>query len=91
MDEQTRQPVDQEIHGVVFLDAPSGQYVAMCLELRVVTQGDSEEHAFEMLREAVEMHLEDTPRRELELTFQPVDSEPTIRTIGIRAPSPVGL
>ncbi|MDZ7727926.1 MAG: hypothetical protein U5Q44_06870 [Dehalococcoidia bacterium] len=35
------------------------------------TPGDSEEHAFEMLREAVELHLEDTPKRELELTYQP--------------------
>lgn len=33
----------------------AGQWTAHCLDWDLVTQGDSEEHAWEMLREAVEM------------------------------------
>lgn len=80
---------EQEIHGVAFLDGPSGQWVVICLEYGVVTQGDSEEHAFEMLKEAVELHLEDLPARERELSYQPVDSKPVIRKIEIRAETPI--
>lgn len=78
---------EQEIHGVAFLDGPSGQWVVICLEYGVVTQGDSEEHAFEMLKEAVELHLEDAPPRDEDSEYQPVDSEPVIRKIGVRAPT----
>ncbi|MDZ7727925.1 MAG: hypothetical protein U5Q44_06865 [Dehalococcoidia bacterium] len=36
------------VHGLVFLDSPSGQYVAS-VENDVTTQGDDTDHAFEML------------------------------------------
>jgi predicted RNase H-like HicB family nuclease len=38
-----------------------GGYVARCLELPVVTEGDTVENAVAMLREAVELYLEDEP------------------------------
>jgi predicted RNase H-like HicB family nuclease len=79
--------LEQEVHGVVFKDAPSGQWVAMCLEYDVVTQGDSEDHAFEMLKEAVEIHLAGIDPLELEQSHQPVDSEPVTRRIRVRAPA----
>lgn len=71
----------------MYRDGPSGQYVAVCLEYGVVTQGDSEEHAFEMLREAVELHLETAPTPDNDSEYQPVDSEPVIRTIRVNAPA----
>jgi predicted RNase H-like HicB family nuclease len=76
---------EQTVHGVVFRDPVTDQWVAICLEYGVVTQGDSEDDAFDMLRDAVELHLEDLPLRERELTYQPVASEPTIRRITFRA------
>ena len=47
----------QQIHAVIFKDAGSDQWVAVCLEYDVTTQGDSEEHAKSMLQEAVELNL----------------------------------
>jgi predicted RNase H-like HicB family nuclease len=38
-----------------------GGYVARCLELGVTTEGDTLEEALAMLREAVELYLEDEP------------------------------
>ena len=78
---------ERSVHGVVFKDRPSGQYVAVCLEYGVVTHGNTEEHAFEMLREAVELHLETAPPLEDDSEYQPVDSEPAIRTIRVNAPA----
>lgn len=74
------------VHGVVFLDEASGQYVAICLEYFIATQGDNEDHAFEMLREAVELHLEDAPPPEEDMEFQPVGSVPVIRGITVATP-----
>ncbi len=34
------------------------QWVALCPELDVVSQGDNPEHALEMLKEAVEVYIE---------------------------------
>jgi predicted RNase H-like HicB family nuclease len=43
------------------LSPEEGGYVARCLELPVVTEGDTVEEAVAMLREAVELYLEDEP------------------------------
>ena len=76
----------QTIHAVVFKDAESDQWVAVCLELNVVTQGDSEEHAKKMIKEAVELHLEDMPSDELELVYQPIDGDTRVHELPINAP-----
>ena len=34
------------------------QWVSLCPEFGVASQGDSPEHAIEMLKEAVELHIE---------------------------------
>ncbi len=77
----------QTIHAVVFKDAESDQWVAVCLELNVATQGDSEDHAKKMIREAVELHLEDMTQDELELVYQPIDGDPRVHELSIHAPS----
>ena len=43
------------------LTPEEGGYVARCLELPVVSEGDSVDEALEMLREAVELYLEEQP------------------------------
>lgn len=40
-------------------------YIARCVELGVVSQGKTIEEAQENLKEAVELYLEDCPKREL--------------------------
>ena len=40
-------------------------YVALCVELGVVSQGETVESALANLREAVELYTEDMPRDEL--------------------------
>ena len=77
----------QTIHAVVFKDADSDQWVAVCLELNVVTQGDSEEHAKNMIREAVELHLEDLTNDEIDLVYQPIEGDPRVHELSINAPS----
>lgn len=77
----------QRIHAVIFKDADSDQWVALCLEYDVTTQGDSEEHAKAMLREAVELYLEDASAEERELLFQPIEDEPRVHVLTIDAPS----
>jgi predicted RNase H-like HicB family nuclease len=78
---------NQTIHAVIFKDAEGDQWVAVCLELNVVTHGDSEEHAKEMIKEAVELHLEDVDKDELDMVFQPIDGQPRVYEIAINAPS----
>ena len=46
-------------------------YIAHCPELRVTTEGDSFEHAKQMLREAVELLLSDMTREEVASRWQP--------------------
>ena len=77
----------QKIHAVVFKDANSDQWIAICLELNVVTQGDNEKHAKVMIREAVELHLEEIPSDELEMVYQPIDGDPRVHELSINAPS----
>ena len=40
----------------------SGEYVAWCPELDIASQGDTIEDSLKMLKEAVELYLEDEPR-----------------------------
>ena len=66
----------KELHAVVYKDAESDQWLAQCLELDVVTQGDNEQHALAMIKEAVELHLEDMSEADLDALFQPIAGEP---------------
>jgi predicted RNase H-like HicB family nuclease len=77
----------QTVHAVIYKDADSDQWVAVCLEFDVASQGDSEDHALKMIREAVELHIEDMSAEELERAFIPVDSMPVVRELTIRAPA----
>ena len=77
----------QNIHAAIFKDAASDQWVAVCLEYDIVTQGDSEEHARKMIKEAVELYLEEVDKDELEVTYQPIEGAPTIHELAIDAPS----
>jgi predicted RNase H-like HicB family nuclease len=43
------------------LTPEEGGYVARCIELGVTTEGDTLEEALAMLREAVELYLDDEP------------------------------
>jgi predicted RNase H-like HicB family nuclease len=52
---------DRTITLTASLSPEEGGYVARCLELPVVTEGDTLEEAVAMLREAVELYLEDEP------------------------------
>jgi len=78
---------DQKVHAVIYRDDETRQWVAVCLEYDVASQGDSEEHAMNMIREAVELHIEDMSPEELEQAYVPVDSEPVVRELTIRAPA----
>ena len=78
---------EQTIHAVIYKDADSDQWVAICLEYDVASQGDSEEHAKEMIREAVELHLEDISKEEVELLYQPIEGDPRVHELTINAPS----
>ena len=77
----------QNIHAVIYKDAESDQWVAVCLEYEVTTQGDSEEHAKEMMKEAVELYLEEMGKEELELLYQAIEGEPLIHELSIHAPA----
>ena len=77
----------ETIHAVIYKDAGSDQWVAVCLEYDVVTQGDSEAHAKEMLREAVELRLGDMTRDEVEVVHQAIDGGPRVHELSISAPS----
>jgi predicted RNase H-like HicB family nuclease len=75
----------KDLHAVVYKDAHSNQWVAFCVEYDIASQGDSEEHAMEMIREAVELHLEGITQLELDQIDNEVGSEPVIRTFPVRA------
>ena len=77
----------QKIHAVIYKDAESDQWVAVCLEFDVASQGDSEEHAKEMIKEAVELHLEDVDRAEIEMLYQPIEGDPRVHELMINNPS----
>jgi len=75
------------LHAVIYKDAGSDQWVAVCLEYEISTQGDSEEHALAMIQEAVEFHLEDLTRDQIDDIDNEVGSEPVIRAFSVRAPA----
>jgi predicted RNase H-like HicB family nuclease len=78
---------EQELHAIIYKDATSDLWVAECLEYQITTQGDSEEHALEMIREAIELHLEDISREALQDIDNEVGSEPVIKKFFVRAPA----
>ena len=77
----------RNLHAVIYKDAESDQWVAVCLELDVATQGDNEQHALAMIQEAVELHLEDISQTELDSLFQPIEGEPRLHEFQINAPA----
>ena len=77
----------QTIHTVVFKSGDSENWVAVCLEYDVVTQGDSETNAVEMIREAVELYLEGLSKDDFEVIHQTVAGEPRVHEVSISAPA----
>ncbi len=77
----------QTIHAVIYKDADSDQWVAICLEYDVASQGDNEEHAKAMIREAVELYLEDVGKEDFELTYQAIEGAPQVHELSVHAPS----
>ena len=77
----------KQLHAVVYKGQTSGQWVAFCIEYDIASQGDSEEEALSMLREAVELHLEDISREEIERIDNEVGSEPVIKEFSVLAPA----
>jgi predicted RNase H-like HicB family nuclease len=60
------------IHAILYPDEEQGGYVAECLDVDVTTQGETIEHALAMLKEAVELALDDDPDREIVALGQPI-------------------
>jgi predicted RNase H-like HicB family nuclease len=79
--------VEQEVHAVVFHDPQTDRWVGVCLEYDVVTQGATRDQAFEHVQEAVELTIAGMSPDDLDDAFQPLDGEPEIRKITIRAPT----
>jgi predicted RNase H-like HicB family nuclease len=78
---------EQRVHAAIFKDADSDQWVAVCLEYNVTTQGDSEEHAKAMIKEAVELYLEDLDNGDLEILYQAIEGEAHVHELSVKAPS----
>ena len=76
----------QEVHAVIYKDAESDQWVVTCLEYEVASQGHSREHALEMIKEALELYLEDIDKDSI-IMYQPIEGEATVHKITIDAPS----
>ena len=53
--------MDRTITLTASLTPEEGGYVARCVELPVVSEGDTAAEALAMLQEAVELYLEDEP------------------------------
>jgi predicted RNase H-like HicB family nuclease len=49
----------QTFHAVLYKDARNDSWAVYCVEYDVASQGDSPEHALAMIREAMELHLEE--------------------------------
>jgi predicted RNase H-like HicB family nuclease len=75
------------LHAVAYKSESSDDWVAFCVEYDITSSGDSEAHALEMLREAVELHLEGIGREQLEHIDNEVGSEPVLKSFTIRAPA----
>jgi len=74
----------RKLHAVIYRGT-DGAWVAYCVEYDIASQGTSRAHALEMLREAVELHLEDISKDELDLIDNEVGSEPQLETFSVRA------
>ncbi len=79
--------VKQTVHAVIYKDAESDQWVAHCIEYDVATQGDSEEHAIAMIKEAVELHLEDRDPTDEYAFYQPVEGKVSVHEVAVDAPT----
>lgn len=62
---------------VVEFSAEGGVFVATVPGLPIVVQGDTEERAIGLAREAIRFYFEEEPR--------PAPSEPTARVVAVRA------
>jgi len=79
--------MEQKIHTVIFKSGESDQWIAVCLELDVVTQGGSAQHALKMIREAFELHVEDMTKEDLDVLYQPIDGDPQLHEVVVSAPA----
>ena len=77
----------KDLHAIVYKDSRSDSWVAACIEYDIATVGDSEDHALEMIQEAVELHMEDITREQLDTIDNEVGSEPSVKKFSIRAPA----
>lgn len=77
----------REFHAVVYKGRATDQWVAFCVEYDIASQGDSPEHALEMIQEAVEGHFELASRESLEQIDNEVGSEPVLKKFSVRAPA----
>ena len=53
--------IDKELKLSAVITQEDSEYVSWCPELDIASQGDSIEEALKMLKEAVELYLEDEP------------------------------
>jgi predicted RNase H-like HicB family nuclease len=75
----------QRLHGVFYKDPVTKKWVAQCIEIDVATCGDDFEHARAMLKEAVELHVEDMTEEELDDLYIPVEGDPKVAEFEIDA------
>ncbi len=64
-----------KLHAVLYKD--ENMYVIKCVELPVVTQGETIERALENIKEATELYLEeeDVPEEEFQIKEKPILKE----------------
>ncbi len=74
----------QQLHVVTYKDAESDQWVVQCLEYQVASQGDSEEQALAMIKEALELYLEDLEQDDI-VSYQPIDGDPKVHRVTVDA------
>jgi predicted RNase H-like HicB family nuclease len=78
---------DKKLHAVLYKDRHSDDWVAFCVEYDIASVGDNQQHALEMLQEAVELHFEDITQDLLDQIDNEVGSEPIVKMFSIRAPA----
>ena len=79
--------MEKQLHALIYKSSFQDQWVAICVEYDIASQGDSREHALAMIREAVELHLDGISKEQLEQIDNEVGSEPVVQTFSVRAPS----
>jgi len=77
----------KDLHAVIYKAQESDQWVVFCVEYDIASQGDSPEHALEMIQEAVELHFDGITKEQIEHIDNEVGSEPVIKTFSIRGPA----